>query len=49
MIESGSDLAKSNENLNVFYKVMFQLLENCTKSENHTTSIAREFTAKRQK
>ena len=49
MIENGSDPAKLNENFNVFSKSMFELLENCAKTENHTTSIAHEITELSQK
>ena len=49
MIEFGSDLAKLNEISNVFSKSVFELLENCAKTENHTTSIAHEITDLRQK
>ena len=49
MIEFGSDLAKLNEISNVFSKSVFELLENCAKTENHTTSVAHEITELRQK
>ena len=49
MIEFGSDLANLNENVNVFSKSVFELIENCAKTENHTTSIAHEITELRQK
>ena len=49
MIEIDSDLAKLNENFNVFSKSVFELLEDCAKTESHTTSIAHEITGLRQK
>ena len=49
MIEFGSGLAKLIENFSVFSKSVFELLGNCAKKENHTTSIAREITELRQK
>ena len=41
MIEFCSDIAKLNEKLFVFSKVMFELFENCVVSESITTSIPR--------
>ena len=38
-----------NENLNVFSKIMFDLLRNFAKSQNHTTNIVKEVTEIRQK
>ena len=35
MIEFCSDLANLNENFNVFSKIVFELLENCAKTESH--------------
>ena len=49
MYEFGSDLAKLNENFNVLSKSVLELLENCAKTENHTTSVAHEITKLRQK
>ena len=49
MFEFGSDLANLNENFNLISKSVFELLGNCVKTENHTTSIAHEFTEVRQK
>ena len=49
MLEFGSDLAKLNENFNILSKSVLELLENCAKTENHTTSIAHEITELRQK
>ena len=40
MIEVGNDLAKLNENFNVFTNSVFELLEHCAKTESHTTSIS---------
>ena len=48
MVEFGSDLEKLNENLGVFSKSMFGLLENCAKTKSHITSIAYEITGLRQ-
>ena len=46
MIGFGSDLAKLKENFNVFFfsKSVFELLENCAETENHTTCIAHKIT-----
>ena len=49
MIEFGSDLAKLNESFNVFSKSVSELLGNCAKTENHTTSIYHEVSELRQK
>ena len=49
MIGFGSDLAKLNENFNIISKSVFEFLENCTITENQTTSIAHEITELRQK
>ena len=40
VIEFCSDLSNLDEKLNVFSKGMFELFENCAKSENNTTGIA---------
>ena len=47
--EYGSDLTKLNENFNLLSKSVFELHEDCAKTENHTTSIAHEITELRQK
>ena len=49
MLEFGCNLAKLNGNFNVLPKSVLELLENCAKTENHTTSIAHEITKLRQK
>ena len=49
MFEFGSHLAELNENFNLLSKSVFGLLENCAKTEKHTTSIAHEITELRQK
>ena len=49
MIEFGSYLAKLTEIFNVFSKSVFELFENCAKTENHSTSINHEITELRQK
>ena len=49
MFEFGSDLAKLKENFNVLSKSVFKLLENCAKTESHTTSIVQEISELRQK
>ena len=49
MFEFCSGLAKLNEDFKVLSKSVFESLENCAKSENHTTSIAHEITDLRQK
>ena len=48
MIEFRSDLEKLNENFSVFSKSVFELLEHCAKTENHTTSTAHKITDLRQ-
>ena len=49
MIEIEIDLPKLNENFNVLSKSVLELLEDCTKTESHTTSITHEITEQRQK
>ena len=44
VIEFDSDLTKFNENLNVFSKVMFDLLGTFAESQNHTTINVKEIT-----
>ena len=49
MFEFCSDIEKLNENFNLLSKSVIELLENCAKTENHTSSIAHEITELRQK
>ena len=49
MLEFGRDVAKLNENFNAFSKSVFEVLENCAKTENHTNRIVHETTELRQK
>ena len=49
MCEFCVDHEKLNENLNVIYESVFEFLENCSKTEDHTASIAHELTEIRQK
>ena len=42
MNEFSSDLAKLNEKLNAFSKGLFESLENCVTSENHTISLIKK-------
>ena len=44
MIEFGTDLAKFIENVNVFFKILLELIENCAKFENQITSTTHEIT-----
>ena len=49
MFEFGSELAKFYESFKVLSNSVFEVIENCVKTVNHTTSIAQEITELRQK
>ena len=49
MTEFGGDLAMLNEKLKVFSRSMFEFLQNCVKTQSHTTSTAQEITELRKK
>ena len=49
VIELGSNLAKLNEKLDSFSKIVFELLGNCAEAESHTKNIAHEISELRQK